>query len=220
MNLAIWVIWRSSTCRWNLQLPDLQTNCSDLSQRQGTRIVVLIMAPRVTCPIMTSLRLEQVYHLHCDTLHKLCRYGCSSAIDTVILAAMDAQCHWHCQPCSYGCSSAMDVNPVAMDAPVSLMLSALQLWMPQWQWQCQLSILQLWMLQCHWRYQPCSYGSSSVSDSVNPAAMDAPVSVTVSILQLWMLQCHWHWSIHSCRIDIMQIITSVLQLMDAPLSTL
>ena len=96
------------------------------------------------------------------------------------------------------------VNPAAMDAPVSVRLSTLQLWMLQYQWHCQccsygcssvsdtvnpaamdapisvtLSILQLWMLR------------SSVSDTVNPAAMDAPVSVTLSILQLWMFQCQW-----------------------------
>ena len=67
------------------------------------------------------------------------------------------------------------VNPAAMDAPVSV----------------RLSTLQLWMLQCQWDCQPCSYGCSSVSETVNPAAMDAPVSVTLSTLQLWMLQCQW-----------------------------
>ena len=55
------------------------------------------------------------------------------------------------------------------------------------------------MLMVH--TQHCCYGCSSVSDIVNPAAMDAPVSVTLSTLQLWMLQCQWHWGIHSCRAD-------------------
>ena len=59
--------------------------------------------------------------------------------------------------CSYECSSVSDtVSPVAMDAPVSVTLSTMQLWMLQCQWHCQL----------------CSYGCS---------------------LQLWILQCHWHW---------------------------
>ena len=77
------------------------------------------------------------------------------------------------------------------------------------------------MLQCQWHCQPNSCGCSSVTDavnhaaindpvsvslstlqlwmpqcqgdiSINLAAMDAPVSVTLSTLQLWMLQCHWH----------------------------
>ena len=55
-----------------------------------------------------------------------------------------------------------------------------------------LSTLQLWMLQCQWHCPPCSYGCSSVSDTVNPAAMEAPVSMILSTLQLWMLQCQWH----------------------------
>ena len=61
-------------------------------------------------------------------------------------------------PCSCVCSSVSDtVNPAAMDAPVSMTLSA------------------------------CSYGCSNVNDTVNPVAMDAPVLVTLATLQLWML---------------------------------
>ena len=48
------------------------------------------------------------------------------------------------------------------------------------------------MLQCQWHCQPCSYGCSSVNDTVNPATMNVPVSMTLLILQLWMLQCQWH----------------------------
>ena len=57
------------------------------------------------------------------------------------------------------------------------------------------SNLQLWMIQCDWHCQSCSYGCSSVNDSVNPAVMDAPVSVTLSTLQQWMLKAQWYWSI-------------------------
>ena len=44
--------------------------------------------------------------------------------------------------------------------------------------------------------------------------MDAPVWLILSTLQLWMLQCHRHWSIHSCRVEVIsiQIINSILQL--------
>ena len=45
------------------------------------------------------------------------------------------------------------------------------------------------MLQCQSHCQPCSYRCSSVSHTVNPEAMDAPVSVTQSTLQLQTLQC-------------------------------
>ena len=38
---------------------------------------------------------------------------------------------------------------------------------------------------------------------VNPAAMDAPVSVTMSTLQPWMIQCQRHWTIHGYRLDSM-----------------
>ena len=55
-----------------------------------------------------------------------------------------------------------------------------------------LSTFHQWSLECQWHCQPCTYGCSSVSDTVNPAPMDAPVSVTLSILHLWMLQCQWH----------------------------
>ena len=76
------------------------------------------------------------------------------------------QCQWLCQHCSYGCSSVNDTvnTAAAMDAPVSVTMSTLQ----------------LWMLQCQWHSQHCSCnGCSSVSDTVNTAAaMDAPVSVT------------------------------------------
>ena len=61
-----------------------------------------------------------------------------------------------------------------------------------WMLLCPVSTLQLWMLQCRWHCQPFSYGCFSVSDTVNPSAMDASVSVTLSTLQLWMFQCHWH----------------------------
>ena len=113
--------------------------------------------------------------------------------------------------------SPNNVYPAAMDAPVSMALSTLQLWMLQCQWHgrhCSYgcssvsgmvnpaamdapvsvawSTLQLWMLQCQWHGQPCSYGCSSVSGMVNPAAMDVPVSAAWSRLQLWMLQCQWH----------------------------
>ena len=81
-----------------------------------------------------------------------------------------------------------------MDAPVSMTMS----------------ILQLWMLQCHWQCQSCSYGCSNVTDNVNPAAMDAPMSVPMSILQLWMLQCHWHWGIHSYRVDLVFLLFGVM----------
>ena len=126
------------------------------TEHQDNRIVAPIMVPRVTCPIMTSLRFEQVYQLHHGmvidldlhhTQHQLCSYGCSSVRDTVI--------------------------PAAMDAPVSVTLTTLQ----------------LWMFQCHGQRQSCSHGCSSVTDAVSPAAMDDPVTMTVSILQLWMLQC-------------------------------
>ena len=113
--------------------------------------------------------------------------------------------------------SPNNVYPAAMDAPVSMALSTLQLWMLQCQWHgrhCSYgcssvsgmvnpaamdapvsvawSTLQLWMLQCQWHGQHCSYGCSSVSGMVNPAAMDVPVSVAWSTQQLWMFQCQRH----------------------------
>ena len=44
-------IWRSGTCRWNPQVPDLQMSCRDLTLWQGTRMIVPVKATRVTYPI-------------------------------------------------------------------------------------------------------------------------------------------------------------------------
>ena len=48
-------IWRSDTNRQNLCVLDLQMNCTDLTGRLGTRIVVPVMATRMTCPISEEL---------------------------------------------------------------------------------------------------------------------------------------------------------------------
>ena len=121
-------------------------------------------------------------------LSQPCSYGCSSVSDTgASIAAGLTYYHvnhqlspaaiWmlHCQPCSYGCSSVSDtINPAVMDAPVSVTLSTLQ----------------LWMLQCQWHYQPCSYGCSSVSDTgasitaVLISAIDTGASITAYLTQI------------------------------------
>ena len=49
------LIWRSGTRSFHLRVPDLQKSCSDLNLRQGTRIIVPIMASRVIYPIMMSV---------------------------------------------------------------------------------------------------------------------------------------------------------------------
>ena len=43
---------RSQAHKWNLRVPDLLMSCKDLTYRQGTRIVVQVMATRVTDPIL------------------------------------------------------------------------------------------------------------------------------------------------------------------------
>ena len=45
------LIWRPGTSRWNLLVPDLQMNGSDLTSRWGTRIVVPPATARATCLI-------------------------------------------------------------------------------------------------------------------------------------------------------------------------
>ena len=66
-------------------------------------------------------------------------------------------------------------------------------------------------------YQPCSHGCSSVSDTVNPVAMDAPVWGTLSTLQPWMLQCQWHCQ--PCSYGCSSVSDTVNPAaMDAPLS--
>ena len=73
------------------------------------------------------------------------------------------------------------------------------------------------VLQCHWHCQPCSYGRSSVTDIINPAVMEAPVSLTQSTLQLWTLQCHWYCQ--SCSYGSSSVIDTVNPaVMDAPVS--
>ena len=45
---SLQLIWRLGTRIWNLRVPHLQMNCSDLAQRQDTMMVVPVMATRVT----------------------------------------------------------------------------------------------------------------------------------------------------------------------------
>ena len=45
---SLLLIWRSGTRRWNLRVPELLMSCSDLTERQGTRKVVPVMATKVT----------------------------------------------------------------------------------------------------------------------------------------------------------------------------
>ena len=51
---SLQLFWRSGTRRWNLRVPNLQLSCSDLTVRYGTRMVVPVLATRVTCPIDLS----------------------------------------------------------------------------------------------------------------------------------------------------------------------
>ena len=48
---SLQLIWRLGTRRWNLRVPNLQMSCRDLTSRSGARIVVPVIATRVTCPI-------------------------------------------------------------------------------------------------------------------------------------------------------------------------
>ena len=48
---SLQLIWRSGTRRFHLRVPNLQMNWSDLTYRYVTKIVFLVMATRVTCPI-------------------------------------------------------------------------------------------------------------------------------------------------------------------------
>ena len=48
---SVQLIWRLGTRRFHLRVPDLQMSCSDLNLRQGTRIVVPVVAARAICPI-------------------------------------------------------------------------------------------------------------------------------------------------------------------------
>ena len=49
---SVQLIWRLGTRRWNLRVPNLHMNCRDLTLREGTNIVVPVMATRLTCPIV------------------------------------------------------------------------------------------------------------------------------------------------------------------------
>ena len=64
-----------------------------------------------------------------------------------------------------------------------------QLSKQSWGWWFQTPLCPLWR---HCKNDTCQTrfcGCSSVNDTVNPEAMDAPVSMTLSTLLLWMLQC-------------------------------
>ena len=60
------LIWRARTYRFHLQMLNFQMSCSNLTERQGTRIVIPVMATRGTCPIETYSWLAQV--IICDLL--------------------------------------------------------------------------------------------------------------------------------------------------------
>ena len=49
------LIWRWGTRWWNLWVPHLQMSCRDLTSWQGARIVVPVMATRVTPPAASSI---------------------------------------------------------------------------------------------------------------------------------------------------------------------
>ena len=52
---SLQLIWRSGMRRFHLRMPDLQMSCSDLIERWWTRIVVSLMATRVTCSVGLQL---------------------------------------------------------------------------------------------------------------------------------------------------------------------
>ena len=51
---SLGLIQRPGTTRYHLRVPDLPMSCSDWTCRQGTRIVVPIIATRMTCPVRTN----------------------------------------------------------------------------------------------------------------------------------------------------------------------
>ena len=68
--------WMTCPIAWNLQVQDLLRSCSDLIYKWGTKIVVPVIATRVTCPVVCNSTQLNSTTLHDARIHDIHRLAC------------------------------------------------------------------------------------------------------------------------------------------------